>query len=184
MKKNRHLMRYIIIRLVIALFPFVPVYGQDEVESSVQKFVRERMVFDVQGQHASSKNRTFLAWEADFGINISRRLYVHGLYDELWLLNDKDDMRSYCSASTLGGGMGYRLYVCDRKKVSLDLCLALSQSIGASSLKCTVYDTQLRLRLGGSLFVPTIGVGFKHIHSHTEGLESRNHLYTSIGFGL
>ena len=93
---------------------------------------------------SSSKNRTFLAWEADFGINISRRLYVHGLYDELWLLNDKDNMRSYCTANTLGGGMGYRLFGSDRKKVSLDLRLGLSQSIGASSLKCTVYDTQLR----------------------------------------
>ena len=51
MKKNGHLIRNIIIRLVIALFPFVPVYGQDELESSVQKFVRERMVFDVQGRN-------------------------------------------------------------------------------------------------------------------------------------
>ena len=81
MKKNGHLIRNIIIRLVIALFPFVPVYGQDELESSVQKFVRERMVFDVQGQHASSKNRTFLAWEADFGINICQRLTPSCDYD-------------------------------------------------------------------------------------------------------
>lgn len=168
---------------MLTMMAFLPVFGQDDLESSIQKFVQEQLVFDIQGQHAKSHG-TLLAYEVDLGTRFTPKFYGYALTGKLWKLYDENDIRSYYTANTLGGGLGYQLLGSGKEKISLDLRLSLAQSIGSNSLNCTVYDSMLRLRLGGRIFVSTVGTGFKHIHSHTAGIDSRNYLYIAFGFGL
>jgi hypothetical protein len=167
----------------LAVLSFLPSFGQDDMESKIEQFVQERLVFDIQGQYAK-RHGTFLAYEVNLGYNITPKLYAYALSGKLWQLRQEDGIRSYCSANILGGGMGYRLLGCSKEKVSLDLRLSLAQSVGSNSLNCTVYDGQLRFRLGGKHFVRTVGAGFKHVHSHTAGMPTHNYPYIAFGFGF
>ena len=160
------------------------VMGQNSVENNVQQFVVERLVFDAQGQFSAIGHKTMVASEANLGLLVNRRLYAYASTGMLWRLDETNGIRSFHKASTVGGGLGYRLIDNPAGRASLDWRIALSQGIGKSSLSCTVYDSQVRLRFGGKVLVPTIGVGFKHLHSHATGLKSHNYLYATIGIGL
>lgn len=74
-------------------------------------------------------------------------------------INDDAGQR-HSSSDLLGGGMGFRCYEMSSGRKSVDVRLEVGQSVGGRSMTSTVYDVGLRGRLGGSLLVPTIGIGF------------------------
>lgn len=177
-------MKKLLMMIALGWLSSLPALCQDEAVSKVERFVRERMVFDLQAQYSQQSQWSLVGSELDVGLRIINRFYAYAEAGWLWQLRREDGQREYYKANTLGGGLGYSLIGNREKRMSLDLRLGLSQSVGSSSMNCTVYDSQLRLRLGGIVFVPSIGLGFKHVHSHTSDLPSRNFVYATFGIGL
>ena len=156
---------------------------QAQESSKTADFVKDKMVFDVQGL-VSTCSKTHLTQSMDLGLMLTKGLYAFAKYENSWLLYKENGDRLYCSSNALGGGLGYRCFYNEEYKMSLDARLAMGKSIGSKTMDYTLYDASLHFRLGGKIFVPTVGLGFRHENMHTIGLSNQNYMYLSFGIGL
>lgn len=173
-------MKKVIVTTMILLTALL-VQAQDS--NKFTEFAKKRLVFDVEAGWATG-SKTHLSQSIDLGVMMNRRVYAFASFGNDWLLYKQDGLQGYCHTGLLGGGLGFRWLYNEERRMSLDLRMKVEQSIGSKSMNCTVYDAGLRLRLGGKLLVPTIGIGFRHEHMHTSGLSHQNYPYISIGISL
>ena len=177
-------MKKICMLIVSFLSCVLPCLAQKESgQNGWQKFMTERLVFDIQAS-LSARSVTNIASSVDIGTRLNRRLYAFVSYGKYWMLYSDDAGQRHCSTDLMGGGMGFRCFEMSSVLKSVDVRLKVEQSVGGRSMTCTVYDVGVHGRLGGSLLVPTVGLGFRHAHLHTAGLSHQNYVYLSIGIGL
>jgi hypothetical protein len=174
-------MKRITLLFLLVSMSLIPMCAQEN--SQVADFVKQKVIFDVHADY-STGSKTHLSQGIDLGIMLGKRAYAFAGFGNQWTLYKQDGEKNYYSATLIGGGLGFRWLHNDEHRMSLDTRIKVGQSIGGNSISCTMYDVGIHLRLGGNIFVPTIGFGFRHEHIHTRGLSNQNHMYLSVGIGL
>lgn len=175
-------MKKIVMFLLASLTLSLPALAQQS-DSKTVRFIKEHLAFDAQ-MAISAGDKTQFSESFDLGVLMTKDFYAFARLDQLWSLYDTDGNRTYRHANILGGGLGYRLFNNSEQRVSVDLRAQMGQSIGSGSMNCTQYDAGVLFRLGGRVLVPTIGLGFRHQHSHTAGFGHQNNVYLTFGISL
>lgn len=123
----------------------------------------------------------------NLGYYISPRLYAYARYEGLMGLSKVDGVQNYFKSTNLGGGIGYVLGVIKETNDMSSVRLQVTNSVGNVDWKNTTYTIGIyshrRLTRNGS-WTPVIGLGFKHINSHTIGIRDCNSVFATIGFGF
>jgi hypothetical protein len=91
-------------------------------------------------------------------------------------------VKTYTRTPNLGGGLGYRFAPTD--DLVFELRSLVAASVDNKDWKQTVYDTKVLFGLSRCIFRPTFGLGYRHIESHTTGIDNYNGLYASIGISF
>lgn len=174
----------VILPLLLTIGGMSAIFAQNNTgQDKLAEFIKEKLVFDCQAG-MSTGSTTHLLQGVGLGMMIGHRLYVYTHYEKNWMLYTTKDSKLYDHTSLIGGGMGWRCFSQHEGRRSLDVRAQLAQSIGSKSRNCTIYDAEVHLRLGGRSFVPALGLGLRHEHSHTSRLGHQNYVYFSIGIGL
>lgn len=119
----------------------------------------------------------------NLGYRFIPRLYafVHG--GCLYGMYDKEHGQVYTKSATLAGGLGYTL--CRVDNIDVDLRASAGGSVGNADWKHTVYDAGLAFRIGGTgRLKVNVGVGYRHVTSHTVGIGVYNGFYGTLGVGF
>lgn len=93
--------------------------------------------------------------------------------------------KSYDTSNAIGGGVGYRLLSGKQgtfRGDGLDIRGIVNTSMGSSDMRFTSLDIGLHYykRFGG-LFLPAIGIGYRHINFHRHELGDVDNIYVSAG---
>ena len=117
------------------------------------------------------------------GYRFLPRLYAFAHGGCLYGMYDKEHGRLYTKSATLAGGLGYTLFRVGN--VDLDLRASAGGSVGNADWKHTVYDGGVAFRIGGiGRLKLNVGLGYRHVTSHTAGIGAYNGLYGTIGVGF
>ncbi len=117
-----------------------------------------------------------------FGYKFIPRTYVFIMDEEQIGLMHKDGDRNFTKTNNLGGGLGYRFVNSEADGIYWDIRGSVAAAIGKSEWKQTVYD--VKVVFGFIRAGMTFGLGFRHINSHTAGINCYNSIYATIGFGF
>lgn len=128
------------------------------------------------GGGTKNKDVTPLSFDLQLGYKPLPRFGIFADYEVGWMLNGA--AKAYGSTTNLGGGLSYRL--CNE----VELRAKMAASVGNVDLKQTVYDVNCLLRMTANKVSPYVSIGFRHVNSHTAGVDNYNGLYASFGFGL
>lgn len=125
---------------------------------------------------------------ANFGLgyNFSRRLYA-GVKAEYQLgLHEENGLKTYKRNTDLGACVGYQLDKPAEHGTTFDLQVSFLNSIGNADWKNTTYDIGIIMRNNSTnkKVFPYIGIGFRYIDSHTNGMSNHAGLYASLGVKL
>ncbi len=160
--------------------------GLKETGNAASNFFAERLYAHI-GFGASTKHdgMTPAEFTAEIGYKFIPRMYAYFHASGLYGLYDKDHGQTYTKTTNiLGGGLGYTLYKPDNGAISIDLRGTVAASVGKADWKQTSYDAMLLFRIGRGTLKADIGIGYKHITSHTAGIGAYNGLAVSLGFGF
>lgn len=159
--------------------------SQKETNYSTSNLFIERLYVHI-GFGASIKHdgMTPAEFTAEIGYRFIPRMYAYFHAGGLYGLYDKEHGQTYTKTKNiLGGGLGYTLYKPENEPISIDLRGTVATSVGKADWKHTSYDAMLLFRIGRGIKAD-IGIGYKHITSHTAGIGAYNGLALSLGFGF
>lgn len=125
-------------------------------------------------------------------VDVTKWLYGFAAYEGNVDLYSKGDAKTYFSGTSLGGGLGFKLWNDANEPIALDLRLSALTSLGGTnkylggeSWKRTNYDASLVMYLNSNkkhYFTPILGLGYRYTDSHTIGIKNMGNLYATIGF--
>lgn len=137
------------------------------------------------GMNGGVKNKGMapLSLNANFGYNFSSRFYGFIKAEGVLGLYDKDGVKTYTRSQDLGGGLGVKLLNAKKSQDALDFRVSVVNSIGNCDWKHTAYEANLIWYANHSSrrCEPYIGIGFKHMHSHTAGICDYNGIFVTAG---
>lgn len=166
--------------LFILTFMVSPMVAQESKEG----VALDKLLLEV-GTNAGLKNKGYtpLTMSAHVGYHFFSRLYAFVKTEGMLNLYDKHGVKTYLRSQDLGGGLGIQLTNPKTCHDGIDFRLSLTNSIGNADWKHTVYDANViwyshNRKKYGNLY---LGVGIKHINSHTAGISNYNGAYVSVG---
>ncbi len=119
------------------------------------------------------------------GVNIGYKfiprtyVFIHGA--NMFGHYDRNGTKTYINGANLGGGLAYVLI--EDKDIDLELRGNVSAGL-SDSWKNTSYDIGLMMKVKSGVTNINFGVSFRHINSHTAGIDSYNGAFFTIGFGI
>lgn len=159
---------------MVALAAFVSASAQ-EAGGSWQDNLVGRMEFGVGSQN---KDVTPLAGDVQIGYKLLPRLAAFVDYEASVMLADAGGGKTYGRTTNLGGGLGFTF--CK----GMELRAKMAASVGHVDLKQTVYDVNVRLFWADWKVSPYVSLGYRHVSSHTAGVDNYNGFFGSFGFGI
>lgn len=159
--------------------------------SHAQSFT-DRLHFEV-SEGVACRHNNIRQFDTSFklGVDISKRLYAFAAYEGNVALYSKNDVRTYFSGGSLGGGLGFKLMNDANFPLAFDLRVMALTSLGGSKWlggedwKRTNYDASLVMYLNSNkkhYITPVLGLGYRYTDSRTVGLKNMGNIYASIGF--
>lgn len=172
---------------VLFLFMLVllvlPMSAQEGKEKESSSFL-DKCLVEV-GANAGFKNKGYapLTLNAALGYHITPRFYAFVKAEGMLHLYDKDGIKTYLRSQDLGGGLGVKLTNPKTCPDGVDLRVAVTNSIGNADWKHTAYDANMIWYANHKTkrVTPYLGVGFKHVKSHTAGIPNYNGVYVTVG---
>lgn len=156
--------------------------AQDNVSSSTSSF-RDKLMMNVEfGTGTKSHDITPMGLGFQAGYRVVPRLAVFADFQGSVNLYNSGGTKTYFKSTTLGGGLEYKLFSLGNTDFGIQG--KIGTSIGNTDWKQTVYDIKLVVRLRRDPSNISFGLGFRHVHSRTEGLKDINGVYATIGFGI
>lgn len=163
----------------------LPASAQDgnEAQGNVSSFWKNVVIELNVGAGTGHGGMTPMELGGTLGYRFLPRLYAFAHNGYLYGMYDKDHGRLYTKSATLSGGLGYTLFRVGN--VDVDLRASAGGSVGNADWKHTVYDGGVAFRIGGTGCLKlNVGLGYRHITSHTAGIGTYNGLYGTIGVGF
>lgn len=160
-------------------------YAQDKAgDSFFDRFVLELGVDAGSRQHDIAP----MGVGVNVGYGLSSRFYLYARYQGMMGLYDNGDSKTYFNTQNIGGGVGFTFHKGTGKGDTglWDLRAQITSSVGNVDWKNTSYDVGVywRIKSKSSKVSPVLGIGFRHINSHTAGIRDCNCIYGTIGFAL
>lgn len=130
-----------------------------------------------------NKGYTPLTMNANLGYNFTPRFYGFVKAEGVLGLYDKGGVKTYTKSPSLGGGLGFRLTNPKTSSDNFDVRASVTNSIGNVDWKHTAYNVNVIWYGNASKKKsrPYLGVGFKHVKSHTAGVPNYNGIYATVG---
>lgn len=154
-------------------------------DNSAGKSLLGRFMFDFNvDAGTSSHGMSPLTMGFNVGYRFVPRFYVYARAGGMFALNDKraDGVRTYMKSPFVGGGVGVN--VVRMGYTDVDVCGTVSTDIGNADFDNVSYDVTLLLRFGAGKFDIHLGVGYKHVTSHSSAFDDYNGLIGTVGFGI
>ena len=159
------------------------VQGGDAAQGGVPSFWKNVVIEFGVGAGTGHGGMSPMELGGTLGYRFLPRLYAFAHGGCLYGMYDKDHGRLYTKSTTLSGGLGYTLFRVGN--VDLDLRASAGGSVGNADWKHTVYDGGVAFRIGGiGRLKLNVGLGYRHVTSHTAGIGAYNGLYGTIGVGF
>lgn len=159
------------------------VQGGDAAQGGVPSFWKNVVIEFGVGAGTGHGGMSPLELGGTLGYRFLPRLYAFAHGGCLYGMYDKEHGRLYTKNATLAGGLGYTLFRVGN--VDLDLRASAGGSVGNADWKHTVYDGGVAFRIGGiGRLKLNVGLGYRHVTSHTAGIGAYNGLYGTIGVGF
>lgn len=166
--------------LFLLAFLVLPMSAQEKEGNSFL----DKCVIEV-GINGGFKNKGYvpLSLNVNLGYQFAPRFYVFLKEEGMLHLYDKDGTKTYLKSEDLGGGIGVRLTNPKTCSDGVDFRISVTNSIGNADWKHTTYDAQVIWYANHETkrVSPYIGIGFKHINSHTTGIPNYNGVYVTAG---
>lgn len=157
--------------------------GGDAAQGGVPSFWKNVVIEFSVGAGTGHGGMSPLEIGGTLGYRFLPRMYAFAHGGCLYGMYDKDHGRVYTKSATLAGGLGYTLFKAGN--VDVDLRASAGGSVGNADWKHTVYDGGVAFRIGGTGRLKlNVGLGYRHITSHTAGIGAYNGLYGTIGVGF
>lgn len=176
-------MKYFLFTLMFA-FLVLPMNAQEYSEKGSAGFL-DKCLVEV-GVNAGFKNKGYapLTMNANLGYHFLPRFYAFAKVEGTLLLYDKDGVKTYLKSQDLGGGLGVKLTNPKTCSDGIDFRVSLTNSIGNADWKHTTYNANIIWYSNhkNKRTTPYIGLGFKHINSHSAGIPNYNGIYVTVGF--
>lgn len=135
---------------------------------------------------AGMKNKGMSPMSLNFnvGYNFTPRFYAFAKAEGVIGLYDKDGVKTYTKGTDLGGGVGVKLFNPSKASEGLDFRASVANSIGNADWKHTTYQAEITLYCNSkkTRTSPYIGIGFKHMNSHTAGISNWNGIFVTLGW--
>lgn len=163
----------------------MPMKAQEE--SGVSKDpVFDHLMFELEATSGlKNKGMSPTTFNFNLGYQITPRFYAFAKAEGSINLYKNDDVKTYFKSQALGGGLGFKLYNPKTNFLGTDLRLSVTNTIGSPDWKYTSYSADLIIYSNNKkqrAFTPYLGLGFKHINSHTSGISNWNGIIGTIGF--
>ena len=162
----------------------MPMHAQEESNASHYSIL-DHLMFDLDATVGlENKGMTPTTLNFALGYQLTPRFFAFAKTEGSINLYKKDDVKTYFKSQALGGGLGFKLFNPKTTAQGVDLRLSVTNTIGNADWKYTSYNADLILypNCKKSRSVPYIGLGFRHINSHTSGLSNWNGITGTIGF--
>lgn len=163
------------------LFLFLGLLSLVAGKTYAQSF-EDRLHFEIsEGAGLKMKSVTPLDFSFKAQVDIIPRMYVFATAEANKSFYKKDDVKTYFSGESLGGGLAVKLL--DKKKTShaLDVRLKVLSSIGHADWKRTTYDASLAWYFENYRFTPVVECGYRFIDSRTDALSNYSSFYVTLG---
>ncbi len=130
-----------------------------------------------------NKGYTPLMMNANLGYNFGSRFYGFVKAEGVLGLYDKDGVKTYTKSPSFGGGLGFRLTNPKNSSDNFDIRASVTNSIGNADWKHTAYKVNVIWygNVSTRKTSPYLGIGFKHVKSHTAGIPNYNGIYAIVG---
>ena len=154
----------------------MPMHAQEESNASHYSIL-EHLTFDLDATVGmENKGMTPTTLNFALGYQLTPRFFAFAKTEGSINLYKKDDVKTYFKSQALGGGLGFKLFNPKTTAQGVDLRLSVTNTIGNADWKYTSYNADLILypNCKKSRSVPYIGLGFRHINSHTSGLDRKS----------
>lgn len=175
--------KYFILGITTLLFA-IPTQAQNE-SQEFHAPVTDKLLLEANFT-AGMKNKGMSPMSLNFniGYNLTPRFYAFAKAEGVIGLYDKDGVKTYTKGTDLGGGLGLKLLNPKKSNEGLDLRVSVANSIGKADWKHTTYQAEFILYCNNkkTRTSPYIGIGFKHMNSHTAGIDNWNGIFATIGW--
>lgn len=121
------------------------------------------------------------------GYQMTSCFYVFAKTEGSINLYNKDDIKTYYTSEALGGGLGIKLYNPLKTTDATDFRVSVINTIGNVDWKYTSYEANFIIyhnSIKRRLTKPFLGLGFRHMKSHTAGISNWNGIIATIGMRL
>lgn len=138
------------------------------------------------GTGISSHHVTPISGGINVGVNLSERFYLYAGGEGIRGLYEKDEVKTHYKSNALGGGVGFTFARDDKRQMAWDIRAGVKTSIGNPSWKQTTYDISVIWKNAGKKHRPKafIGLGFRYMDSHADGIPNLSMLYATVGWYL
>lgn len=131
-----------------------------------------------------SHNITPISGGINVGVNLSDQFYLYAGGEGIRGLYEKDEVKTHYKSNGIGGGVGFTFARDDKRQTAFDIRAGVKTSIGNPSWKQTTYDVSVIWKNAGKNRRPKafIGLGFRYMDSHADGIPNLSMLYATVGW--
>lgn len=169
--------------VMLAALLVLPMGAFAQTSETSSKFLDKCIAEVGVGVGTPNKGYTPLTMNLNLGYNFTPRFYGFVKAEGVLGLYDKDGVKTYTKSPSLGGGLGVRLTNPKTSSDNFDVRASVTNSIGNADWKHTAYNVDVIWYSNTSKkkLRPYLGIGFKHINSHTAGIPDYNGVYATVG---
>lgn len=150
-------------------------------DAAAESFM-DRVHFEITtGSGSKSKGLTPLDFAFKGCIDVIPVMYAFATVEENVSLYKDNDIKTYYTGTSLGGGLGVKLLNSIPDNPALDLRAKVLTSVGGTSWKRTTYDAALALYMKARRISPLLELGYRHLDSRSKGFDNTSHFYASVG---
>lgn len=135
------------------------------------------------GTGIPSHHITPISGGINVGVNLTERFYLYAGGEGIRGLYEKDEVKTHYKSNGLGGGVGFSFARDDNRQTAWDIRTGIKTSIGNPSWKQTTYDVSVIWKDAGKKRRPKafMGLGFRYMDSHTDGIPNLSIFYATVG---
>lgn len=170
--------------IIVAATLAMPMNAQEGNEVAKSNFLNNLVCEGGITAGTTNKGMTPATLSFNIGYQILPHFYAYAKADGNIGLYKKDNVKTYFKSQALGGGIGFKLYNPTKTSQGFDLRLSVTNTIDNADWKYTSYEVSTILYPNykkKGIIAPYLGLGFKHMNSHTSGLSNWNGLTGTIG---
>lgn len=169
--------------VLMAILLVLPMSAQEQGTEARSGFLDKYLLEVGVSVGMENKGYTPLMMNVNLGYNFTSRFYGFVKAEGVLGLYDKDGVKTYTKSPSLGGGLGFRLTNPKTSSDNFDVRASVTNSIGNADWKHTAYNVNVIWygNVSKRKTRPYLGIGFKHVNSHTAGIPNYNGIYATVG---